>query len=133
MEGRGISRKCHLKGFTILYALGLKKKYHINFCLCRRWTNGNFFIACKRGLGVGCVTITFYLILASGSLIILSPPPPSLSPPPPLLAVNRQSVFHSSLFILCRQPLIPHPFPLKTMRLPGEKAFYPTPPQPPRR
>lgn len=32
------------------------------------------------GLGVGCVTITFYLILASGSLIILSPPPPSFSP-----------------------------------------------------
>ena len=125
-----------LEGFyNLLYALGLKKIYHINFCLCRRWTNGNFFIACEggRGLGVGCVTITFHLILASGSLIILSPPPPSLSPPPPLFAVNRQSVFHSSLFILCRRPLIPPPFPLKTMRPPGEKVFYPTPPQPPRR
>ena len=53
--------------------------------------------------------------------------------PPPLLAVNRQSVFHSSRFILCRRPLIPPPFPLKTMRPPGEKVFYPTPPQPPRR
>ena len=122
-----------LEGFYNTICPGSKKKYH--FCLCRRWTNGNFFIACGGGgggLGVGCVTKTFYLILASGSLIILSPPPPSL-PPPPLLAVNRQSVFHSSLFILCRRPLIPPPFPLKTMRLPGEKVFYPTPPQPPRR
>ena len=125
-----------LEGFYNTICPGSKKKYHINFCPCRRWTNGNFFYCVRgvgRGLGVGCVTITFYLILASGSLIILSPPPPSLSPPSPLLAVNRQSVFHSSLFILCRRPLIPPPFPLKTMRPPGEKVFYPTPLQPPRR
>ena len=129
-----------LEGFYNTICPGSKKKYHINFCLCRRWTNDNFLLRAGggkgekggRGLGVGCVTITFYLILASGSLIILSPPPPSLSPPP-LLAVNRQSVFYSSLFILCRRPLIPPPFPLKTMRPPGEKVFYPNLPQPPRR
>lgn len=124
-----------LEGFYNTICPGSKEKYHINFCLCRRWTNDNFLLRAGGGEGVrSWLCHDNFLpdprIRLSNNLITPSSLP---SPPPPLLAINRQSVFYSSLFILCRRPLIPPPFPLKTMRPPGEKVFYPTPPQPPRR